>query len=273
MGANRGADDVVRRADVGDPVPHRLVDRVLERPRAALRGHDLSAHHLHAEDVQRLALHVHRAHVDDALEAQERAGRGAGDAMLARTSLGDHPRLAEALGEQRLAQSVVDLVRAGVGELLALEPQLGAPQLRRQPLRVVDWRGAADVLRAEAPELRLELRVPLCGLPSLAEFLVCLHERLRDVAPAILSKVPLALLRGLRTAICALPLGRRMGSRQGGCFCKWAARELLHQALHFGKAPSTAKGLDDLGTHDDAVGILADLLHVRAGRDAKAHSE
>mmetsp|Transcript_109121 Transcript_109121/g.304172 ORF Transcript_109121/g.304172 Transcript_109121/m.304172 type:complete len:274 (-) Transcript_109121:725-1546(-) len=273
MGANRGADDVVRRADVGDPVPHRLVDRVLERPRAALRGHDLSAHHLHAEDVQRLALHVHRAHVDDALEAQERAGRGAGDAMLARTSLGDHPRLAEALGEQRLAQSVVDLVRAGVGELLALEPQLGAPQLRRQPLRVVDWRGAADVLRAEAPELRLEIWVPLRGLPSLAELLVRLHERFRDVTAAVLAEVPLALLRGLRAAARALPLGRRHGARRGRRLRERTARELPHQPLHLGKAPGTAKSLDDFGAHDDAVGILADLLHVRAGRDAKAHSE
>ena len=41
--------------------------------------------------------------------------------MLARAGLGDDARLAHALGEQRLAEHVVDLVGAGVAEVLALE--------------------------------------------------------------------------------------------------------------------------------------------------------
>ena len=50
---------------------------------------------------------------------------GGGDAVLARAGLGDDARLAHALGEQRLADDVVDLVRAGVREVFALgeEPQ------------------------------------------------------------------------------------------------------------------------------------------------------
>ena len=65
-------------------------------------------------DVQRLARHVLGAHVDDALEAEQRAGGGRRDAVLAGAGLGDDARLAHALGEQRLAERVVDLVRAGV---------------------------------------------------------------------------------------------------------------------------------------------------------------
>jgi hypothetical protein len=41
--------------------------------------------------------------------------------MLTRASLGDDARLAEAAGQQRLAQRVVDLVSSGVGEVLPLE--------------------------------------------------------------------------------------------------------------------------------------------------------
>jgi hypothetical protein len=41
--------------------------------------------------------------------------------VLAGAGLGDDARLAHALGEQRLAERVVDLVRAGVVEVLALE--------------------------------------------------------------------------------------------------------------------------------------------------------
>ena len=68
-----------------------------------------------------LAADVLGAHVDDALEVQQRAGGRAGDAVLAGAGLGDDPRLAHALGEQRLPERVVDLVRAGVVEVLALE--------------------------------------------------------------------------------------------------------------------------------------------------------
>jgi hypothetical protein len=47
--------------------------------------------------------------------------------VLARAGLGDDALRAEPLREQRLAERVVDLVRAGVREVLALEPHL-APQ-------------------------------------------------------------------------------------------------------------------------------------------------
>jgi hypothetical protein len=46
---------------------------------------------------------------------------GAGHAVLAGAGLGDDPRLAHVLGEQRLADGVVHLVRAGVVQVLALE--------------------------------------------------------------------------------------------------------------------------------------------------------
>ena len=56
-----------------------------------------------------------------------RAGRGAGDAVLTRAGLGHDAARTQALREQRLADGVVDLVRAGVREILALEPHLARP--------------------------------------------------------------------------------------------------------------------------------------------------
>ena len=72
---------------------------------------------------------VDGAHVHLALEAHQRRRGGRGDAVLAGAGLGDEPRLAHPLGEQRLAEHVVDLVRAGVVEVLALEQQ-AQPELR-----------------------------------------------------------------------------------------------------------------------------------------------
>ena len=146
-------------------------------------GAHLGAEQPHAEDVERLALHVDLAHVHDALEPEERRRGGAGHAVLAGARLGDDPRLAHALGQQRLAQHVVDLVRAGVVQVLPLEQQ-GAAELGRQPLGLVEARRASGVVVQESLELRAERRIG----PRLPERLVELgagqHERLGDVAPA-----------------------------------------------------------------------------------------
>ena len=124
--ARGGADDVEGVVDVGDPVAQRLVHRVLQRARARGDGHHLGAEQLHAEDVGLLPLDVGLAHVDRAGQAEARGDGGGGDAVLAGAGLGDDARLAHAAGEQDLADAVVDLVRAGVVELVALEIDLGA---------------------------------------------------------------------------------------------------------------------------------------------------
>ena len=120
------ADDVVGVADVGDPVADGLVHRVLERARARLHRDDPRPEQLHAEDVERLPLHVERAHVDVAGHAEEGRGGGGGHAVLAGAGLGDDAPLAHAARQQHLPQRVVDLVRAGVAEVLALQQRCGS---------------------------------------------------------------------------------------------------------------------------------------------------
>ena len=91
-----------------------------------------------ATDVARQAPNVLRAHVDDAFHAEARRHRGGSDAVHAGAGLGDDAPLAEPLREHRLADAVVDLVRAGVIQVLALQPDLRAARLFGQPPRVID---------------------------------------------------------------------------------------------------------------------------------------
>ena len=111
----------MRRLDVGDPVADRRARRLLQRAGAELDRLDLGAEEPHPLDVGRLAAHVLRAHVDDALEPEACAGRRGRDAVLARAGLGDDPLLSEPPGEHDLAERVVDLVRAGVVQVLAFQ--------------------------------------------------------------------------------------------------------------------------------------------------------
>ena len=131
MRAERRAKQVVRVRDVGDPVAHRLVDRVLERAAAGVDAVHRRAEQLHPNDVERLAPHVLGAHVDAALEAEQRTRGRRGDAVLAGAGFGDDAALAHAPGEQRLAEGVVDLVSAGVRQVLALEKDAHVCRVRR----------------------------------------------------------------------------------------------------------------------------------------------
>ena len=124
--AERRAEQVVRVSHVRHPVTDRLVDGVLERARACVYRPHLRAEQLHAQDIRLLAGDIHRAHVDDALQPQQRGRGGRCHAMLSRARLGDDAALAHALRQERLPQRVVDLVRAGVGQVFAFEIDLRA---------------------------------------------------------------------------------------------------------------------------------------------------
>ena len=153
MRAGHGADDVEGVFDVGDPVAHGFVQRILEGLGAGFDRHHRRAQQLHAVDVLRLALDVFAAHVDHAFEAEAGADGGGGDAMLAGAGFGDDARLAHALGQQRLADDVVDLVGAGVVQVFALEVDLRAADLLGPALGVVDRRRAADEVLQFVAEL------------------------------------------------------------------------------------------------------------------------
>ena len=112
-----------------------------------------------------------------------RAGGGR-DAVLAGAGLGDHARLAHALGEQDLAEHVVHLVRAGVAQVLALEPDRVA-DLARQVLA----RGRAASAGRRSPRAAACARASNAGsrarvVEGALELVERGHQRLGDVAPA-----------------------------------------------------------------------------------------
>ena len=150
------SENVVRRRRRGDPVAHGLVDRVLQRARAAHHGHDRRAEKLHPVHVQRLTLHVDRPHVDDTREPEERARGGRRDAVLAGAGFRDDARLAHPHREEGLAEGVVDLVSARVEEILAFEKDPRAAEALREPLRVRERRRPAGVRLQEIVQLAPE---------------------------------------------------------------------------------------------------------------------
>ncbi len=178
---------VVRVTDGGDPVAHRLVDGVLQRPAAAVHGLDLGTEDLHPEDVERLALDVDRPHVDLAAHPEEGGSRGRGHAVLPGAGLGDQAGLAHPLGQEGLPDDVVDLVRAGVVEVLALQQQ-PQPEPGAEVVALGEDRRPAGVVAQDLVELGTERGIG----PRLPErrfqLLARRDQRLGDEAPAELAE-------------------------------------------------------------------------------------
>ena len=189
MRAGNGADDVEGVADVRDPVAHRLVHRVLERAAAGLDGMDRRAEEPHAHDVQRLALDVLAAHVDLAAQAEERRHGRRRDAVLSGAGLGDDARLPHAARDQDLPERIVDLVRAGVTEVLALQPNARAAEGAVEALGVVEQRRPPRVLALQITQLAPKPRVAAQAVVGALEIGERRHERLAHVAAAVRAEV------------------------------------------------------------------------------------
>ncbi len=162
----------MRGMDVGHPVAHGFADGVLQSAAAGWRRPPLWRRASHAENVQALPPHVLFAHIDDAFEPEERADGGGGDAVLAGAGFGDDALLAHAPREQRLAEAVIDFVRAGVQQVLALDVDLRAAVGFAQALGVIERRGAAGIIGEQIFQLGLKLRI-------VARFEIGLLELLR----------------------------------------------------------------------------------------------
>ena len=152
-----------------------------------MHGLDLGAQQLHPEHVERLAVDVDGAHVDLALETHQRRRRRGGHAVLAGTGLGDEAGLAHPLGEQRLAEHVVDLVRPGVVEVLALEQHAHA-ELLAQAEALGEDRRAAGVVAQDRVELGPEAGVGPGVAEAGLELLACRDQRLGHEAAAELAE-------------------------------------------------------------------------------------
>ena len=145
----------------------------------------------HAVDVERLAAHVLLPHVDVALHVEQRRRRGRGHAMLSRAGLCEQTGFAHLLRQQRLAEHVVDLVRARVVEILALEIDLGAAKVSGHLFGMVEARRAPGIVLKQIRELRLECRVLLVEGIGVLKLGQRPHEPFRDILAAVNAKSPL----------------------------------------------------------------------------------
>ena len=105
--------------------------------------------------------------------------------MLTGAGFGDHAFLAHRPRQQRLADGVVDFVRAGVIQVFALEKNLRASDFGRQALGVVQRAGTADIIGQVGVKFGLKGGVGLVARVVIAQLVQRLHQGFRNKTPAV----------------------------------------------------------------------------------------
>src|SRR6476661_3606979 len=237
-----GTDYVVGGLDRCDPVSDCRAHGLLKRPRPRVHRDHLGAEQLHPLDVRGLPADVLGAHVDGALEAEERAGRCRRYAMLPGAGLGDHAALAHPARQQRLADGVVDLVRPGVGEVLALEVDTAANSLR-EALGEIERRRTADEVAEEDGKLGPEaLVLPRLGRRG-AELIERRDQGLGDESATVVTETLLHRLAHPEAALdgISMPAASRNASTLAWSFRPGSASTPLTTSTAKGLTSSTAR--------------------------------
>src|SRR5690348_385495 len=147
--------------------------------------------------------------------------------MHAGAGLGDDAALTHAPRKEDLAEHIVDLVRAGVIELLALEVNLGAAAMLGETLGEIERRRPPHVMGQIAVHLTLKGRIGLGRGVSFFQLKHERHQRFGDKAPAIDAKMP-ALVRTGAERVELLHCHRTDSFRPPAC---WAARAERMKAM------------------------------------------
>ena len=188
MRASNCSDAIECIAHVGDPVAQSIVHRIFQGAPTRGDGDDLGAQQAHTEDVGCLAFNVMCAHIDNALQAELGADGGRGHAVLARAGFGDDALFAHAPRKNDLAQHVVDLMRAGVVQLVAFHIHLGTAQMFGQPFGKIERAWPANVIGPQIIHLGPETVVSL-GLFILGfQLQNKRHQRFRNKTPPKITK-------------------------------------------------------------------------------------
>src|SRR5664280_833081 len=189
VGAHHRPQAVVGGVHRCDPVPEGFVDRILEGATATIHRTDFGPQEFHPEHIEGLALHVHRPHIDHAFHPEQCRSGSRGHAVLTGTRLGDQALLAHPTSEEGLTYDIVDLVGAGMSQVLALQQHPNA-QLLGETQALSDRGGPTTVRVEKVIELTAKCRID----PGLAkrgfELHARGHQRLGDEPTAELAEAP-----------------------------------------------------------------------------------
>ena len=208
MRSRHGANDVMRRVDVGNPVPQGFIQRVFQGLRPGMHRNHASTEQLHPIHIRTLPLDIRLSHINDTLQAQSGGNRRRRHPMLSCARLGNHPGFAHAFGEQRLANGVIDLVCAGVVQVFPLEINLRATKLPGESFREIERRGSTNVISQIPIQFAQEISIGAHPVIQIGEFIEGCGQCLSDKTTTVDAEVTIL---GRLVVVATAAAARRPG--------------------------------------------------------------
>ena len=108
--------------------------------------------------------------------------------MLAGSGFGDQTGFSHFFRQQRLAEHIVDLMGAGVIQILPLQIDPGAAQILGHAFGVIQPGGTARVFAQQFVQFLIEFRIIFVEFVGIFQFNNSVHQGLRDVLPTVDAK-------------------------------------------------------------------------------------
>src|SRR5678816_3372433 len=147
------------RAALRRPIAPGFADGIFERPASRIDPRDSRSKQSHPENIECLALHIFRSHINFTLKPEHCCNSGRRHPMLSRTSFSDDARLFHPLCEKPLSNRIINFVGPGVTEVFTLQIDLRPTQSLRESLGKVERSGSPDVMLQVIGKFRLEAPV------------------------------------------------------------------------------------------------------------------
>ena len=203
MGSHHRAETIVGVINPAGPLPHGLRDGVFEGGSAGFDRDHLSPQQTHPVDVEGLADGVLFAHKDNAFHSHEGSCGGRRNPVLARAGLSNQAGFPHLLGQQGLAQDVVDLVCAGMVQIFPLEINLGAAQVTGHFRGIVEAGRPAGVIIQKGGQFRIEIWVVFIKIVGFLQLDDCVHQGFGDILPAMYAEASVGIGHGSSSFLTA----------------------------------------------------------------------
>src|SRR5712691_10010749 len=149
----------------------------------------LGTEHLHPVHVQFLSVHVLGPHVDLRVQPQSRARHSGSNPVLSRPGFSNDPPLSHFLGQESLAESIVNLVRATMQEILSLQVDPSTSNMATQIGSKIQRCWSSSEMVQPARQLLLEQGIVREPVVRFLKRPQRLHQGLRYILPSVFSEL------------------------------------------------------------------------------------
>ncbi|MPM86936.1 hypothetical protein SDC9_134029 [bioreactor metagenome] len=170
------------------PFAHGFVHGILERPGTRHHRMNRCTKKTHPVDIQSLPLTIDTPHEHFALQAQQGGNGGGSHTMLSGSCFSNDAFLAHIFRQQALSEHIVDLMRACMVQILALEVDVGTAQVTAHIRCIGQQAWPPGIVGIQLGQFCLEAGIVLPPAVGLLQFQYCRHQSFGDVLPTIDSK-------------------------------------------------------------------------------------